>query len=302
MEKKNKYFIGWFLIIAVLVLIGIVFLLHSGTGTNEEYIEENNESSIYISTEKDISSTVSVSAGKLSPNTKPNFKVGQVFKYIEKDNSNVDTEYTFFVKKIERINKNEHYVIEDTEIRKSTSTTEYGAVDETGNFNILNIKNNDLNLNTRILSTITINIYVDANTGNVSLIEVPAIDNSTDTIVMKDEAALAFVNGASGVGKLFYGTWMLSLNDNFKWRQEQNASYDQNQEQTYITEYKVLGKEKINDQECFKVEARETFTMKEGEVNTNSRNILWIDVNDRILVKLISYSENLKTREINLVS
>ncbi|PKP57022.1 MAG: hypothetical protein CVT89_05210, partial [Candidatus Altiarchaeales archaeon HGW-Altiarchaeales-2] len=88
-----------------------------------------------------------------------------------------------------------------------------------------------------------------------------------------------------------YSPWMLALTDDLKWN---ITTVIETMEKNY--NYRVLGREKINARECFKIER----IHKTGNI-IDEKVILWVDVDKRILVKAERYYENLKLGEVNLI-
>jgi len=108
-------------------------------------------------------------------------------------------------------------------------------------------------------------------------------------------------------------TWMLALNENFEWTKNTTIN-STGFKSTSSARYKVIDIEeidtKVGKKKCYKVEEESTSSsmMDMPEKSANSRNmkiseksILWIDYNERILIKGESWIENLKIGEVELV-
>ncbi len=118
--------------------------------------------------------------------------------------------------------------------------------------------------------------------------------------------------------------WMLALNENFEWTK--NTTMDMSGFKSTSSEtmdmsgfkstsserYKVVGVEEIDTKngkkKCYKVEQESASSMdmsgkSGGTTNTkiSARSILWIDYNNRILVKTEEWMENLKIGSVELV-
>jgi len=91
-----------------------------------------------------------------------------------------------------------------------------------------------------------------------------------------------------------FSQWMLALNENFMWSQivdEQTGGY-----KVEMT-YKVIGAEKINNMDCFKVE----ITLSENN-KINAKWIVWVSKEKRILVKMQRITGDIISAETNLIS
>lgn len=192
-----------------------------------------------------------------------------MFKYAEIDYdgesySSGMKNYTFTVSS-ERINKKDAYVINAT----------YG--DEEG---ALNIK-----------------YYVDKDTYKV--MKIKGVSLFPDSTVIEGELSQIIGNGMTGKGMLFYGYWMLGLNESFKIKEEIHGKFGGRDGSTIAT-YEVLGKEKINGRETYKVKI--VIKNKIDGQEMKKEGVAWTDEEKRILTKFIEYSGNLPVKEINMVS
>jgi len=81
-----------------------------------------------------------------------------------------------------------------------------------------------------------------------------------------------------------FSQWMLALDENFRWTQTMKMDEGGKKYEAEI-KYKVIGSEKINNRECFKVEI--TFEDKSSVPSgtNNIQTIIWVDKEKRILVK-----------------
>lgn len=102
------------------------------------------------------------------------------------------------------------------------------------------------------------------------------------------------MGGGTSLDVPVFSQWMLALNENFMWSQvvdEQTGGY-----KVEMT-YKVTGVEKINNRDIFKVE----ITLLENN-KINTKWIVWIDKEKRILVKMQRITGGITGAETNLVS
>lgn len=81
---------------------------------------------------------------------------------------------------------------------------------------------------------------------------------------------------------VIFAKWMLALTDNFYYKKER-----------IYKKIKVVGREKINDRETFKVEVE--------TVSPDRKMIIWVDVKKRIAIKETKFTDG-DTYERNLIS
>ncbi len=96
-----------------------------------------------------------------------------------------------------------------------------------------------------------------------------------------------------------FSYWMLGLRDGAKWTMR-TITAEKGKREILKTKYdfEVLGRGMVNGRDCFKIKAAIT---DETTGKVKETRYYWIDVKDRILVKLESYSGQNKNFEINLV-
>ncbi len=102
------------------------------------------------------------------------------------------------------------------------------------------------------------------------------------------------MGGGNSLDVPVFSQWMLALNENFMWSQvvdERTGGY-----KVEMT-YKVTGVEKINSRDSFRTE----ITLLENN-KINTRWIVWIDKEKRILVKMQRITGGITGAETNLVS
>lgn len=110
--------------------------------------------------------------------------------------------------------------------------------------------------------------YYDKDTGDLKGV------NFSNQILLGKEAELE----AMDTSKMF-ASWMLALTDNFSYAKK-----------GLYKKIKVIGKEKVNGRECFKVEVE----------TIDRRMYIWVDVEKRIVIKEKKFLTNIYER--NLVS
>jgi len=136
--------------------------------------------------------------------------------------------------------------------------------------------------------------YYNKDTGEITMIK-KGLEG--EGIVKGNKAKLEVTSDS------IFASWMLALDDNFKWKLIYNKTGVE--EETYLgeREFEVIGREEVNNRDCFKVEIKKIRV----DSMTNVRKIverryLWIDVEKRILVKRQIMYENVLLSEMNLVS
>ncbi|OQX18980.1 MAG: hypothetical protein BWK75_06120 [Candidatus Altiarchaeales archaeon A3] len=107
----------------------------------------------------------------------------------------------------------------------------------------------------------------------------------------------------------FYSPWMLYLQNNIKWNEKIQSVY-KGIEANVIYEYTVEGIEKVNERKCFKIiGVGKSPTIKSTGKGENEKtamsftvvkNIFWVDVEKRILVKMEEYEDNIIVNKIEL--
>jgi len=208
---------------------------------------------------------VATISSSINPNTKIGFKNKDVFKYEELIYGDKSRKNYTFIISLERVNKADVYIINAT----------YG--DKEG---ALNIK-----------------YYVDKNT--YKIIKIEGISLSPDSTVIEEELAQIIGGEMSGMGMLFYGYWMLGLNETFKIKEEIHGKFA-GRDGSIVATYEVIGKEKIGDRETYKVKIN--IKHKMGGQEVNKEGITWIDKEKRVVIKFVEYYENLPIKEINIAS
>lgn len=105
----------------------------------------------------------------------------------------------------------------------------------------------------------------------------------------------------------FYESWMLSLKENFRWKSK-GAMKDFIDKETLletVEEGKVKGIEEVNNRKCFVVEVIQLNSeINKGKTTYQilNKDIYWVDVEKRVLVKYQRFEGGILTFEINLIN
>ena len=94
----------------------------------------------------------------------------------------------------------------------------------------------------------------------------------------------------------WYAQWMLKLDDNLAWQEEQVYSEDER----VIYEYSVEGREKIDGRECFEVKKKWRECLN-GSCKITARELDYIDVEKRVSLRYSLWYEDLPFRETKLI-
>jgi len=263
-KRENIILIG---IIASTILISSgIFVIFYEHDNNWEYMpkEQNNSSYIDIS-DKESKISFTQSLGEIKPNIKPQFRVGEKFIYATHSIADINTnsKKTYEIKRIERVNKSEYYVIE---------LNEKGSMRDHYTEKIRNY-------------TTTLITYVDRETGEIRIKDGNIfIPNKIDVFQ----------------GNFMYAYWMLALKEDITFEIRNNLSFE-DKSIDYSYKFKVVGVENVRNRKCFKVQIEKVVNYgNEGRIL--EKYLYWIDVEKRILIKGQLFEGNLAIDEINLVS
>jgi len=258
----------------VLLIIFILFgVIISGCVDNKD-IHDNTlltaTENVTEETEKVIRTVdITENIENMEVNTKPQFKIGQKFIYNTTLKPISDgysyTEQIFSIGK-KRIDKKEFYEIKREKIPYTISLS--GST----------TKHNSLFLTW----------YCDMENGE-------CVGKNLDPTKYSDE------NWYASHASMF-AYWMLGLKENVKWTIIVNGSQtvgDYHEKWNEKYEFEAMGKENVNDIECFKV--------KRTKIDLSTKKIdnvayYWIDADRRILIKKQVYENGIMMDEINLVS
>jgi len=135
-------------------------------------------------------------------------------------------------------------------------------------------------------------IYIDDDTGKIKMIKGEETDGKE--INMTGEISSAAIDSISSLGHIPYTYWMLSLTENFKWKEDIHTFKPS---EDITLEFEVIGIEKEQNRQCFKVKTR---YISNGNIEINS--LLWIDKEERILIKGVLYNKNLPIIEVRKIN
>lgn len=302
MNHKLIILIG-ILIAAVLIIAGAYIIItpsHESIGN-----KQNNDAGENIESSQSGAHLpkLTVDAENLEKNAKPSFEVGKKYKYQTTIQEVVEQSYCtggacitknetitknmpseFAVEKIERVEGKDCYVVSRVRIMK-ISDEEKAAK----RMNEEMVKSMEASFNSQRTY-----YYYDKETGKCIMQEYFDGRSITKTFTK---------NWAGNLDSaILFSDWMLALNNNFIWEQKSEISDESHGTTTQeVSEYIVKGREKVNGRECFKVEINKK-TGETGKEKYKSEEVdtVWIDVNERIMVKTTVKYEGIKTSEIEL--
>ena len=255
------------------IMISIMVIV-SGCIEDKQNISEDN--GIIEPTEKIVEKIAntsigySVSEAEIKKNSEISFKVGDKFMYQSPGYREKDgCQDTFTIERSEKVSGRDAYVVvnEHNEIYAETlfEKTKHYSTDDTTTY------------------------YYDKIDGEVLKIV------NDDGEVIKDGA-----ENLRATAKTFFAYWMLGLADDAKWELSftQTTSF-LNMTEHRKDEFRVVGREKVNNRNCFKVEKR---IVNIDKNLVEEIDYFWVDVKKRILIKKEFYADNVKYFEENLVS
>ncbi|PKP57588.1 MAG: hypothetical protein CVT89_04255, partial [Candidatus Altiarchaeales archaeon HGW-Altiarchaeales-2] len=282
------------------VAIFILILSISGCLNSEEKenktIENTTDENNTIISEKDVKIIKSVRIGfeNLTPTGKVQIDVGNVYVYHVWDNINnamLAKKQTFksseippeicdtseadvfvYIDKIERINKSDYYIvrIEEAEAPYTCYTKDGQHFTETENAFIFKKE------------------VIGINKDNIS--KYIFMPTSTDAQKPKTESDKAYSNvnrRLNPVDSLFhFEDWITCLDEKTKFIIDEVKERNGKKE-GYYSELTVVGSEKVNGFDCFKVE--QIYEGYSGTYNQKNRYLFYVDKNRRIIVKMENY-------------
>jgi len=281
---KNKPFI-FFIIgtVLVFVLVVSVFLVFPNDSKNDGNLVSNSNSNgavIENSTKVILDEETTF---ELKPTSKPAFNVGEKYVYnvvmsrgVE-DKNVIAPSFIFdvsaYVDKIERVNNTDYYVLK---IDKVNISREAIVKDKNDVWHKLQLPPKTYG------GTVD---YINKETGNITRQEI--------------------LEGGVPVPFSVYDSWMLCLKENLRWtstgRMIQGA-----EEKEYDEEGVVKGIEKMNGRKCFVVEIISLSKRKTSTGETLNervgREMNWIDIEKRILVKKEIWANGILILDVNLIS
>jgi len=290
--KRKSWLIVGLVIVAMLSLIEGYVLLSNGKKDFTEIPTNSSveNSTVYFLEDKEgaINGTKllamhNISFNEIPHNTKPAFKVGDMFEYVAYNpkssiergldyTSHSTQRITYSVVKKEKLKGIECYVIEGV------------------NLFLLN-ESDPMSSGTVSRET----YYISTETGKIIKIISSGASIEMGVEMNKKEFFADIPSEISEVsGAIFYSPWMLSLDDEFK----MEIKTFNNGRKIETTTIKVVGRDKIKNRESYKIERR----IIDEDNQVISRDIMWVDVKKRILIKNEGYYENLKVGSLELVS
>ncbi len=302
-NEKMKKTILWGTIVAVMIIvvliIGIIFYTSEKmpTGhlfnndsfkTNSTQINDNyeDEKRAPIKVAEPISQTTFSNIPE--SNIKPQLRVGNTFEYIEHakfgNNETLKYKHVYDVAGISNVKGSLCYLLKGDVYSLDGS-----------------LKDIDLN-NNKLLSSV--NVYIDTQNGRIidGKIITPGVRIEGNPLVISmDESTIE----TNGIGMYF--KWLLSLNDNISWTTTANVSVKHSENTTLkvvSNTYKVVGREKMKDRECFKVVNIKSVTMLKFNQTEKLKNIIWVDTEKRVIIKqqTILLLDNVTVDEFELES
>ncbi len=255
-------------LISVMCLVAIGVLLVFNDKENPEMVLYDKNNNSIKQTEKYIVNPVKyeiTSAKNLRRNANVPLSVGQEFRYyLNKYDGGYGNE-TYNVERIEIIEGKVYYVV---------------RVNKEGVF-----KSDDGSQHIEFTQT----IYYDKDNGSVLKLL------GLGKVLTGDDAEIT-------ISESFFASWMLALDDNFKWKQEYTYTIGEKTKKK-SKEYEVVNRDKVEGIECFKVKVTTISNPEEIIKKITYKSYLWIDAKKRILIKSEYWSKgNLRTSETNLVS
>lgn len=285
----SLYIIG-IIAITIVLVIGVGLIFDYSSHSDLKYDEDNgtvvsNSSKIFNRGEIVPEYTTQT----IKHNIQPQFKIGERFEYEEESTSIISPsthveKISFYVENTDRINGTDCYLV----ISHQEETL---FVDP-----LVRNKNHKLDEIQKSFQDEKYWIYKDKGIILKVSVQQGVIKNGTKIYNGPPRKAESPNNNVSElVGNKMYAPWMLALNDSFK--MEMNATSIKSDYWLRMT-FEVIGREKVNNRDCFKIEIREL----DKNNHVSSQQYLWVDIKKRILVKGERYYENLKVGGINLVS
>lgn len=275
MMKNLKIIIGSILI--TLLIISMSGCLSDGAYENESKdvgINQSEPKENYTEENEKIMHDVTIEKVEdIELNSKPSFEIGHKYFYrsspLPVEKGYYFEEEVFTIKGKQRINKTDYYIITRDVVGYISPNPDITSAKHFGN-------------------NITTTWYCDEEEGK-------CIGKNTNPEKYSDENM--FVTDSS-----MFAYWMLGLKENLKWNMYLNGT-EETMKGRYLKlhikyEFEVVGKEKVNNIECFKVKMK--------YINTDTKKVryvryYWIDVKRRILIKKEQFEDGIKMYEINLI-
>jgi len=221
-----------------------------------------------------------------SPNINPQFRVGNIMEYIE--DANIQGEITKFrhiynVTTINEINGTLCYMLKGEVYRLECNQRNNSFYDITKLAEEKECKS-------ELVSSL--DICVSARDGKIiyGKTMTPRIRVKGDFLSIPiDEPSIE----AQGIGAYF--KWLLSLKDNLSWTTTisvgvKGSNNTFNAIKIVNSTYTVVGREKVNNRECFKIINTKNVNLLTYNRTNTLKNIIWVDVDKRIIIKQDTFS------------
>ncbi len=275
MRGRNIQFL---IVVIVCVVIGSYFMF---VQKSDEENEDYNFETLFSESEKTDIEIIDLNYSELITTSKPKFEIGETYIYHRRDaTSNRNLQDAFFepydyttsirVDRIERINKSNYYVL------ASNKTSFYSYLYEKDEYGVWQKRES----------------------------QTPVIFEGCEIGVNADNGTLILITpGYCHVSPRIYQEWMIRLKENIGWKSyilfpEQRQEYGP---MGIEEEWDVLGVEKMNGANCFKVKE----TQKKVYKNKNMIYklwIYWVDIEKRVLIKMERFEDNVLVETIELKS
>lgn len=241
---KSNQFILLLTIGLVAILLSVGSFLYFNKNKIED-IEGNIKPLEKVVSGKESGRQYNVSGGELPKNSEINFKVGQKFVYKSPEDEYGWFTSTYTIERIEKVDGRDCYIV----------LAYYETIS----------KEEDMHSNTHYIS-----YCYDIEEGRVLQIMAggDVIDDGAEEVRATNS---------------FFAYWMLGLTDEAKWNMQTDITwYLKGKEEVKKgkDEFRVIGKERVNNRDSFKVERR---IITENIVS--SINYYWVDVEKRILLR-----------------
>ncbi len=288
LKMKDKYLLigAVFLLIFVLSISGCVSNEEKYNKTMENTTNENNT----IISEKDVKIIKSVHIGfeNLTPTGKVQINVGDVYVYHVWDNtlnaivakkasSNPETcdmaeaDIFVYVDKIERINKSDYYIVRFEEVEAPYIC--YSKDDDhfTKTENAFIYRKEVIGINKDNISN-----HIDMPTKGTQKPKTESNKTYSDVLRMLNPVTSLF----------YFSDWITCLDEKTKFIIDEVKERNGKKEGYYV-ELTVVGSEKVNGFDCFKIE--QIYEGYSETYNQKNRYFFYVDKNRRIIVKMENY-------------
>ncbi len=329
---SNKYIVPiGVLIAAVLIIVGGYVVLNpyqpgsSGTGDNI------NDNESYIEETQNFIPDIKIQQGELKRNADLQLKIGNKYRYeynfavplnltmavggsnetdkdVPKVNIKMSGSMDVVVDRKERYNKSDVFVLKSTGVMKYENLDELMAAWTKGKERTQEEMQQEMQSMNMLKEGINTSGETWLNNDGKTVKIITKVFGMEVTMEGEKAESSSMMSGFST--NMMIQPWMFALNENFEWTKNTTINTS-GFESTSSERYKVVSVEeidtKIGKKKCYKVEEESISSMivNTGKSPLNNKisekMTLWIDYNNRILVKAESRMENLKIGSIELV-